>query len=113
MDDIIVASKTWNDHKRDLTAVLNRLRKQKRFAKMSRCAFGLPEIDYVGFRVGREGIKTQPEKLKALKEWPTPHNVIDVRKFTGCTNFYQKFVHSYATILSPISDLLRQNTPWR
>ena len=101
------------DHKRDLTAVLNRLRKQKLFAKMSNCAFGLPEIDYVGFRVGREGIKTQPEKLKAPKQWPTPQTVKDVQQFTGFTNFYQKFVHHYATILSPISDLLRQDTQWR
>ena len=62
----------------DLTAVLNRLRKQKLFAKMFKCAFRLPEIDSVGFRVGRERIKTQPEKLKALKEWPTPQNVKDV-----------------------------------
>ena len=72
--------------------MLNRLRKQKLFAKISKCAFVLPEIDYVGFRVGREGIKTQPEELKALKEWPTPQNVKDVQKFTGLTIFYQKFV---------------------
>ena len=72
MDDIIIFSKTWQDHIHHIRKVLQRLREQHLYVKKSKCEFGLKEIDFVGFRVGQNGVSTQPEKMAALKDWKTP-----------------------------------------
>ena len=74
--------------------------------KRSKCEFAHEEIDFVGFRVSASGVRTQPEKIQQLVNWPMPKDVADIRSFT---NFYQKFVHNYANILAPISALLQKN----
>ena len=80
------------EHLENVKAVLQKLRDAKFYVKKSKCEFASEEIDFVGFRVSAKGVRTHPEKIEALTKWPVPKNVADVRRFTGYTNFYQKFV---------------------
>ena len=108
IDDIVVHSKSWAEHLENVKAGLQRQRDSKFFVKRSKCEFATEEIYFVGLRVAARGVRTQPEKLEALLKWPIPHEVSDIRSFTGFTNFYQKFVPNYANIVAPLSSLLRK-----
>ena len=112
MDDIVIFSKTWKDHLRHVRLVMDRLREQKLYVKASKCEWGLKEVDFVGFRVGENGVSAQPEKIEALKNWKTPRNIAEIRSFAGFANFYQKFVPRYAHKMAPISELLKKEIPW-
>ena len=92
IDDIVIFSKNLTEHLKHLSLVLERLRQQKLYAKRSKCTFAQDEIEYVGFIVGRGGIRPHPDKLKAVQNWPTPANPKDVRGFLGLCGFYQRFV---------------------
>ena len=84
----------------------------KFYEKRSKCEFASEEIDFAGFRVSARGVRTQPGKIEQLVKWSIPQNVGDIRSFTGFTNFYQKFVPSYANIVAPLSALLRKDVEW-
>ena len=112
MDDIVVFSRTWAEHLANLELVLQRLRESKFFVKRTKSELASEEIDFVGFRVSARGVRTQPENIHHLVNWPIPKDVADIRSFTGFTNFYQKFVPNYANILAPISALLRKDVEW-
>ena len=108
----VSSPQTWEAHKRHIRMVLQRLREQKLYVKASKCEWGKKEIDFVGFRVGENGVSTQPDKIEVLKNWKTPKTVADIRSFAGFANFYQKFVPNYADSMAPISNLLKKDTPW-
>ena len=109
MDDGAEFSNTRADHSANLRAARQRLRESKFFVKRSKCEFASEKIDFVGLRVSASGVRTQPEKIQQLVNWPMPKDVADIRSFT---NIYQKFVPNYANMLAPISALLRKNVEW-
>ena len=112
MDDIVVFSNTWAEHLANIELLLQRLRESKFFVKHSKCELASEEIDFVGFRVSASGVRTQPEKIQQLVNWPISKDVAYNSSFTGFTNFYQKFVPNCANILAPISALLRKDVEW-
>ena len=63
---------------------------------MKKCAFGLPELEYLGHVVSKDGLKADPVKCKAIKEWPLPTNLGELQSFLGIANYYSKFVPSFA-----------------
>ncbi|MGH3054897.1 MAG: reverse transcriptase family protein, partial [Gaiellaceae bacterium] len=107
LDDILVFSPTLADHRKHVGLVLQLLREKQLYAKMSKCTFCVEEIDFLGYVLCQNGIKTQPTKVEAVQDWPVPQNVHDVQSFLGLCNFYRKFVESYAHVATPMSDLLR------
>ena len=72
MDDIVVFSNTWAEHLANIELVLQRLRESKFFVKRSKCEFASEEIDFVGFSVSARVVRTQPEKIQQLVNWPIP-----------------------------------------
>ena len=83
VDDIVVFSETLEDRIAHLRAVLERLHQDQLFVKRSKCLFAQPEIEFVGFIVGRGGIRPMPDKLQTVSDWPVPRNVKQVRSFLG------------------------------
>ena len=63
---------------------------------MKKCAFGLPELEYLGHIVSKDGLKADPAKCKAIQEWPLPTNLGELQSFLGMANYYSKFVPSFA-----------------
>ena len=110
LDDIIIFSDTFESHLSRLEAVFQRLHEYNLKLKASKCEFFRTQVTYLGHVVSEDGIKTDPEKLKVLKDWPIPKNVKDVRKFLGFAGYYRRFVKGFARIVRPLNDLLVGNS---
>ena len=106
LDDIIVYSKTPEEHLERLEAVFNKIRKAGLKLKPNKCEFFKSEITYLGHIVSNKGIAMDPKKIKAIQLWPRPTTVMEVQKFTGLTNYYRKFIHGYANVARPLHDLV-------
>jgi hypothetical protein len=85
IDDILVYSKTEEEHDEHLRIVLQTLRKHKLYAKFDKCDFYQKEIQYLGHVISAEGIVVDPEKIKSIMEWLVPKDVVDIRSFMGIT----------------------------
>ena len=105
VDDIVVYSESLADHLVHLRKVLQRLREHQLFVKLKNCSFAQSEIEFVGFIVGRKGIRPVPEKLQTILDWPVPKNAKHVRSFIGFCCFYHQFFPQFATIASPLTAL--------
>ena len=106
LDDIIIYSKTPEEHIERLDGVLEKLQKAGLKLKPSKCEFIKGRITYLGHIVSKNGIETDPKKIAAVVQWPKPTTVTQVRKFLGFTNYYRKFLHNYAKIAKPIYQLI-------
>ena len=107
-DDILVYSKTREDHLDHLRQICQVLRKEALFANLKKCSFMSTRIIFLGFVVTPEGVTANPEKVKSIVEWPIPRNVHDVRSFHGLATFYRKFIKGFSTIVAPITDCIRK-----
>jgi len=112
LDDILVYSRSEEEHRVHLKKVLELLRAHKLYAKMSKCEFGVPETEFLGHIVGAAGVRACHDKVKAMMDWPLPQNVTDIRQFTGLTSYYRRFVKDYAKIAGPLTDLVKKDVPF-
>jgi len=109
LDDILVYSRSLEEHKRHVTQVLDRLRKMKLYAKKSKCEFFKSEVEFLGHRIGAKGLQVMPEKVKAVSEWPRPESASDIRSFVGLCGFYRRFVKDFSKIAAPLTDLTKDD----
>ena len=98
LDDVIVFSRTPEEHITWLEAVFKKISDAGLKLKPSKCEFFKKRIHYLGHIVSDNGIEMDPKKIEAIVNWPGPHTVHEVRKFLGFTNYYRKFVYKYAQI---------------
>ena len=84
--------------------VFSRLRLYGLKAKPSKCVLSKSPIDFFGHLISADGIEPQPDKLDAIRNWPTPHCLRDVRAFYGLASYYRKFVKDFASIAEPPDD---------
>ena len=106
LDDVIVFSKTLEEHLVRLRGVFQKLREAGLKLKPSKCEFFKDRIAYLGHIVSKAGIETDPKKIKDIWEWPRPNTVTDVRQFLGFTNYYRKFIRHYAVVANPLNKLI-------
>jgi hypothetical protein len=111
-DDILVYSKTYEDHIRHLEQVLSLLAKHQWKVKPSKCSFAQRSIAYLGFVVNAQGVTTDPSKVIDIQKWPVPTNLKELRGFLGISGYYRKFVRHYGVISQPLTHLLRKGVPF-
>ena len=112
-DDILVYSKDWTSHLQHLHYVMTLMQQHQLFAKASKCQFGVSTVAYLGHIISKDGVSADPEKIHAIQSWPPPVSVSKLRGFLGLTGYYRKFVHHYADIAAPLTDLLKhQRFTW-
>ena len=83
------------------------------FVKPEKCTFHATEVDFLGMIVGRDGIKMDQSKVKAILDWPAPKNIKGVRSFLGLANFYQRFIKDYVRVACPLHDFTKKEEPFR
>lgn len=89
--------------------VLSTLREHKLYAKFKKCTFMAEEVDYLGHIVSGEGVRTDPAKTSAVRDWPQPTTVSELRAFLGLANYYRRFVRRYSHIAIPLTHLLKKD----
>eukprot|EP00253_Pinus_taeda_P020306 PITA_20306 len=108
IDDILIYSRTIEEHHEHLRIVLQTLREHQLYAKFSKCDFFKEEIQYLGHVITKDGIAVDPEKIKAIMEWPVPKDVVDVRYFMGLAGYYRRFVEGFSKVAFPITSLQKK-----
>ena len=106
VDDVIVFSKTLEEHLLRLRALFEKLKHVGLKLKPSKCKLFRQELIYLGHVVSKDGIQTDPKKVEAIHNWPVPTNVTEVRSFLGFTNYYQRFIKKYAQVVKPLYKLI-------
>ena len=112
IDDILVYSKDRESHDTHLRVVLEILRKEQLYAKLSKCEFWLTEVSFLGHIVSKEGIQVDPKKIEVVVEWKPPRNVTEVRSFLGLAGYYRRFVKGFSMIAAPMTRLLQKNVKY-
>ena len=107
-DDILVYSRSIAEHQEHLRAVCTKLQEEELYANTSKCSFLNKPISFLGFIVSAAGIAVDPVKTTAIRDWPTPRSIYDIRSFHSLAQFYQRFVRNFSSIASPLTDVFRQ-----
>ena len=106
LDDILVASRNEEEHKRDLELVLQRLEEFALRLNVDKCALGQREVEFLGHTVNSDGFKPTPEKTEAVRNYPKPKSVQEMRQFLGLVNFYNACIPHAAEIQGPLCQFL-------
>lgn len=109
-DDILIFSKTVEEHKEHLAIVMELLKKHNLLLNQSKCTFGTPTVEYLGHILSAQGVATDPEKITAVKNWPIPSNTTELRSFLGLAGYYRRFIRDYGLICRPLHDLLKKDS---
>ncbi|KAK2896137.1 hypothetical protein Q8A73_015625 [Channa argus] len=113
IDDLIVIPKTLEEHKVRLTNVLDRLRDNGLKLSPEKCRFAQTSVRYLGHIVSRNGVETDPQKIEALKTWPRPQTLKELKSFLGFSGYYRRFVQDYSKIGKPLTKLTAGYPPNR
>ena len=108
-DDVIIFSKSLDEHCRRLQSVLQRFREHGLRVKASKCSFGADKVVYLGHSVSRTGVHTDPAKILAVHDMPPPTNLEQLRYFLGLAGYYRKFIPNFASIASPLTELTKKD----
>lgn len=107
LDDIVIYSNSVEEHKQHVRQVLERLRQWRLYCKLSKCAFSVDTISFLGYVISPEGISMEEDRVATIKDWPEPQSVKDIQSFIGFANFYRRFIQGFSAITKPLTDLTK------
>jgi len=112
LDDVLIFSKTYDEHVQHVRKVLQKLREADLPIKLSKCEFHKHSIKFLGHIVSTEGIQPDSDKVKSIVEWPEPKNVKEVQAFLGLINYYRKCIGGFSGLATPLTNLTKKDIPF-
>ena len=112
LDDVLITTRSIKEHKEIISEVLQRLEKHNIKAKLSKCEFFKSSVNYLGYKIDKEGLHPTEEKIRAIIDAPAPTNGTELRSWLGLINYYGRFQRRLASILGPLHVLLRKSVTW-
>ncbi|XP_050365527.1 uncharacterized mitochondrial protein AtMg00860-like [Argentina anserina] len=113
LDDIVVYSKTLQEHVEHLREVLKVLWENQLYIKMDKCSFAKPEVSFLGHKIKDGKLMMEDCKVHSIQEWEPPTKVHDLRSFLGLVNYYRRFIKGYSATIAPLTNLLKKNKTWK
>jgi hypothetical protein len=108
IDDILIYSKTKEDHANHIRVILQRLRDHRLYAKFSKCEFWLDSVKFLGHTISSEGISVDPTKVQEVMDWTPPTSVHQIRSFLELVGYYHRFILDFSKIAKPMTELLKK-----
>ncbi|GJX91991.1 putative reverse transcriptase domain-containing protein [Tanacetum coccineum] len=108
IDDILIYSKNKKEHEEHLKAVLELLKKEKLYAKFSKCEFWIPKVQFLGHVIDSQGIHVDPAKIESIKDWESPKTPTEIRQFLGLAGYYRRFIERFSKIAKSITKLTQK-----
>ena len=105
IDDVIVFSKTFEVHLKNLEEVLRRLKEANLKLNVEKCVFFQVQVTFLGHLISHQGVSMDPQKIKAIEEWPRPRNVTGLRSFVGLVSYLRRFIPKFGMICKPLHEL--------
>ncbi|GKC89281.1 putative reverse transcriptase domain-containing protein [Tanacetum coccineum] len=109
IDDILVYSKDEEEHGKHLKIILELLKKERLYAKFSKCDFWLDSVQFLGHVIDRSGVHVDPAKIEAIKSWAAPTTPTEVRQFLGLAGYYRRFIEGFSLISKPLTKLTQKD----
>ncbi|KAD4889198.1 hypothetical protein E3N88_21271 [Mikania micrantha] len=109
IDDILIYSRTQEEHADHLRRVLELLKKEQLYAKFSKCDFWIREVQFLGHVVNEKGIHVDPAKIEAIKSWAAPKTPTEVRQFLGLAGYYRRFIEGFSKIAQSLTSLTHKD----
>lgn len=108
LDDIIIATSTFDKHVEILSEVYRRLKDANLTVNLEKCKFCRPSLKYLGYLVDKNGLRTDPDKVAAMLNLPRPENVTELKRFIGTVGWYRRFLKDFSTMTAPLTQLLKK-----
>ncbi|KAK3559956.1 hypothetical protein QTP86_030321 [Hemibagrus guttatus] len=107
IDDILVYSKSLEEHVLHVREVLSRLQRHHLYVKLEKCEFHRTMVTFLGYVISQRGVEMDMVKVWAVTDWPAPTTVRELQRFLGFANFYRRFIRNYSSVAGPLTSLLR------
>lgn len=107
-DDVLIYILNWTKHIQHVRLAFELQKHHQFYIKLSKCAFGQQEIEYLGHIVSHTGVQVDQRKIQAVFYWPKPTNIFELRGFLGLTGYYRKFVCDYGVLAQPLTNMLKK-----
>lgn len=108
IDDVLIYSKTLEEHVEHVKQVLQLLEQNQLYLKLSKCLFAKEKLEFLGHVISKQGVSTDPSKISTMQKWPAPGTVKELRRFLGMAGSYRKFVKHFGEIAKPLTNLLKK-----
>jgi len=112
IDDILIYSRTQEEHAEHLRVVLGILREKQLYAKLFKCEFWMDEVQFLGHVISAQGIAVDPAKVEVVVKWESPISATKIRSFVGLAGYYRRFIEGFSKIVAPLTQLTRKDQPF-
>nr|AAM74397.1 Putative retroelement [Oryza sativa Japonica Group] len=113
IDDILIYSKSEEEHEQHLRLVLEKLREHQLYAKFSKCDFWLTEVKFLGHVITAQGVAVDPSNVESVTKWTPPKTVSQIRSFLGLAGYYRRFIENFSRIARPMTQLLKKDEKFK